>query len=193
MVLNNQSQYEKNKFIIIEICLFSIFCTIEIYIFKRKQDYKKIRDFIHNAKPIQKTETDTEQKKEITREYMLEATENSILESIKEFEKSFSFLNKMLSLNSVTAELNVNHRYLSYVINKHKSKDFAAYINELRINYSIDRLKNDDSNLKYKISYLADQAVLPLIADLLLRLKNTGVSPLTFITYVQNNTDNKNS
>ncbi len=98
------------------------------------------------------------EKKEIAKEYMSEATENSILQSIKEFEKSLSFLNKALSLNSVAAELNVNHRYLSYVINKHKSKDFASYINELRINYIIDRLKNDDSYLKYKISYLADQA-----------------------------------
>ncbi|WET03023.1 helix-turn-helix domain-containing protein [Flavobacterium sp. YJ01] len=191
--LDSQSEYEKTKFVIIGICLFAIFCTVAIYFFKRKQDYKKIRDFIHNAKPSQNIEIDIE-KKEIAKEYMSEATENSILQSIKEFEKSLSFLNKALSLNSVAAELNVNHRYLSYVINKHKSKDFASYINELRINYIIDRLKNDDSYLKYKISYLADQAGFASHSRFTITFKKvTGVSPLTFITYLQNNPENKNS
>ncbi|MBZ4035432.1 helix-turn-helix domain-containing protein [Flavobacterium sp. 17A] len=191
--LDSQNQYEKNKLVIIAICLFAIFCTIAIYIFKRKQDYKKIRDFIHNTKPVENTENDTEQKKEIAKEYMSEATENSILQSIKEFEKSLSFLNKTLSLNSVAAELNVNHRYLSYVINKHKSKDFASYINELRVNYIIDRLKNDDSYLKYKISYLADQAGFASHSRFTITFKKkTGVSPLTFITYLQSNTEKEN-
>lgn len=187
---DNQSQYQKNKLMIIGICLLAIFCTLAIYIFKRKQDYKKIREFINSAKPVQNTENDIEQKKETAKEYMSEATENSILQSITEFEKSFSFLNKTLSLNSVAAELNVNHRYLSYVINKHKSKDFASYINELRINYIIDRLKNDDSYLKYKISYLADQAGFASHSRFTITFKKiTGVSPLTFITYLQNNND----
>ncbi|MBB4802638.1 AraC-like DNA-binding protein [Flavobacterium nitrogenifigens] len=193
---DSQSQYEKNRIVIISICVLAIIFTVAIYFFKRKQDYKKIREFI-NAKPPQNTDTevntDIERKKEITKEYMSEATENSILESIIEFEKSFSFLNKTLSLNSVAAELNVNHRYLSYVINKHKSKDFASYINELRINYIIDRLKNDESYLKYKISYLADQAGFASHSRFTITFKKiTGVSPLTFITYVQNNPE-KNS
>lgn len=117
---------------------------------------------------------------------MSEATENTILESIKEFEKSHFYLNKDLSLNSVAADLNINHRYLSYVINKHKSKDFAGYINELRINYIVDRLKNDSNYLKYKISYLADQSGFSSHSRFTITFKKiTGVSPLDFITYLQ--------
>ncbi|MCV2485183.1 tetratricopeptide repeat protein [Flavobacterium sp. SH_e] len=186
--LQSQSQYKKNKLIIIGICIFAVLITIAIYIFKRKQDYKKIRAFINNSKPVKSSEVQIELKKDTSKEYMSEATENSILESIKEFEKSNLFLNKTLSINSVAAELNVNHRYLSYVINKHKSKDFAGYINELRINYIVDRLKNDPSYLKYKISYLADQAGFASHSRFTITFKKvTGVSPLTFITYLQNN------
>ncbi len=187
---DSQTQYQKNTFIFIGICIFVILITILLYIFKRKQDYKKIKAFIDNGNTVPTMETEIESKKEASKEYMSEATENAILENIKEFENAHSFLNKTLSLNSVASELNVNHRYLSYVINKHKSKDFAGYINELRINYIVDRLKNDPDYLKYKISYLADQAGFASHSRFTITFKKiTGVSPLTFITYLQNNTN----
>ena len=121
-----------------------------------------------------------------SKEYMLEATEMSILKGLQNIKKSHYYLNKDISLNSVATELNINQRYLSYVINKHKSKDFASYINELRINYIIDRLKNDDKYLKYKISYLADQCGFSSHSRFTITFKKvTGVSPLNFITYLQ--------
>lgn len=188
--LDSQSKYQKHKLIIIGICASSILTTIALYIYKRKQDHKKIKAFIENNKVAFTEETEPEIKKDTSKEYMSEATENAILEKLNEFENSLFYLNKTLSLNSVASELNINHRYLSYVINKHKSKDFAGYINELKINYIVDCLKNDPSYLKYKISYLADQAGFASHTRFTITFKKiTGVSPLTFITYLQNNND----
>jgi AraC-like DNA-binding protein len=182
-----ESQYQKNKFVIIGICLFLIMATIAFYFFKRRQDHKKIRLFINNGGQNTFPEVKIQPRKESSREFISEATENSILSKIKELEKSLYFLNKNLSLNSTAAELNVNHRYLSYVINKHKSKDFASYINELRINYIVDLLKNDASYLKYKISFLAEQAGFASHSRFTITFKKvTGVSPLTFINYLKN-------
>lgn len=131
-------------------------------------------------------------KKDTSREYMSEATENSILNGLQELKKSDYYLNKDISLNSVNAELNINQRYLSYVINKHKAKDFASYINELRINYIIDRLKNDENYLKYKISYLADQCGFSSHSRFTITFKKvTGVSPMNFITYLQKENEEK--
>lgn len=191
--LKSESQYQKNKFVIIGISGMFILLTIGIYFYKRRQDHKKIRAFINNKKPINDIKIEVLPKKDTAKEYISEATENSILKQIKELEKSLFYLNKTLSLNSVAAELNVNHRYLSYVINKHKSKDFAGYINELRITYIVDCLKNDANYLKYKISYLADQAGFASHSRFTITFKKiTGVSPLTFITYLQNNPDGEN-
>lgn len=188
--LQSQSEYQKHKLIIIGICLFTVFITVALYAYKRKQDHKKIKAFIKNSKVDTIEENETEIKKDASKEYMPEATEKAILEKIKEFESSLSYLNKTLSLNSVASELNINHRYLSYVINKHKSKDFAGYINELRIDYIVDRLKNDPAYLKYKISYLADQAGFASHSRFTITFKKiTGVSPLAFITYLQNNNE----
>ena len=121
---------------------------------------------------------------------MSETTENNILKSLSELEKSHFYLNKDISLNSVAVELSINQRYLSYVINKHRTKDFASYINELRINYIIDRLKNDDNYLQYKISYLAElcgfssREVFTTIFK-----KETGISPSYFIDNLKKDID----
>ncbi|MEO7978621.1 helix-turn-helix transcriptional regulator, partial [Flavobacterium sp.] len=197
--IDNQSNYEKSKITIIGICIFIVLITIGIYIFRRKQDYKKFKNFISQSAILQTTddeeievEEEITPKKDTAKEYMSEATEISILRGIKDLNKSHYYLNKDISLNSFAAELNVNQRYLSYVINKHKSKDFASYINELRINYIIDRLKNDDKYLKYKISYLADQCGFSSHSRFTITFKKvTGVSPLNFITYLQKEREEK--
>jgi len=184
--LESHSDYQKSKYIIIGSCILIILIVMAIYILKRKQDYNKIKTFISKSEHPEAIQIKASQKKDTAKEYMSEATESAILESIKQFEKSDFYLNKDISLNSVAAELNINHRYLSYVINKHKSKDFAGYINELRINYIIHKLKNDPNYLKYKISYLADQCGFLSHSRFTITFKKvTGVSPLSFITYLQ--------
>lgn len=184
--VQNKSHYTKTIYIVISICVFIILLTLGYYLYKRKQDRIKFKNYISNIKAIPEIKIVPEPKKEIAKDYMSEATENSILKSLQEFEQTQFYLNKDLSLNSVAAEININHRYLSYVINKHKSKDFAGYINELRINYIVDRLRNDPSYLKYKISYLADKAGFSSHSRFTITFKKiTGVSPLDFITYLQ--------
>ncbi|WP_236025447.1 AraC family transcriptional regulator [Flavobacterium geliluteum] len=187
--LDNQSKYERSTFVIIGGCTFIVLTTLGIYIYRRRQDYKK---FISRSAITFNEEVEIIPKKEVTKEYMSEATERSIMKSIKEFEKSQFYLNKDLSLNTVAGELGINNRYLSYVINKNKSKDFATYINELRINYIVDRLKNDSSYLKYKISYLADEAGFSSHSRFSITFKKvTGVSPMNFIAYLQQENEEK--
>lgn len=184
--IKSKSQYEKSKFIIVGCSILVILILIAFFTYKRRQDYKKFKNFISKNETVY-DKAETAPKKETTKEYMSEATESTILNSIKEFEKSHFYLNKDISLNTVAADLGINHRYLSYVINKNTSKDFAGYINELRINYIVDRLKNDPNYLKYKISYLADQAGFSSHSRFTITFKKiTGVSPLDFIRYLQN-------
>jgi len=184
-----QLQYQKSTFFIIGISFLVVMGTLGIYIYRRKLDYKKFKQYI-NKKDVPSValieEVEITQKKDVSREYMSTGTEESILKNIEIFEKSQCYLNKDISLNSVAAELGINHRYLSYVINKHKRKDFASYINELRVNYIVDRLRNNPDYLKYKISYLADQSGFSSHSRFTITFKRiTGVAPLVFITYIQ--------
>ncbi|WP_157859435.1 helix-turn-helix domain-containing protein [Chryseobacterium angstadtii] len=88
---------------------------------------------------------------------MTSETETKLLELLEEFEKGDLFNNKNMSLSFLAAELNTNTKYLSYVINQHKSADVKTYINRLRINYIVDKLINDEKYRQYKISILADE------------------------------------
>ncbi|MCV9931141.1 helix-turn-helix domain-containing protein [Flavobacterium sp. LS1R47] len=188
---NSNSKYKKINLIIITICILAILVTLGIYAYKRKQDYKKFKDYIskkdipHQIKLVA-TQIDFEPKKDTTKEYMSQETEESILKKIEELEQQEYYLGKETSLNVMAAELGINHRYLSYVINKHKEKDFANYINELRINYIVDRLQADPNFLKYKISYLGEKCGFSSHSRFTIIFKKvTGLSPLAFITYLK--------
>ncbi|WP_180277267.1 helix-turn-helix domain-containing protein [Chryseobacterium sp. 52] len=88
---------------------------------------------------------------------MTSETESKLLELLEEFEKGDLYNNKNMSLSFLAAELNTNTKYLSYVINQHKSADVKTYVNRLRINYIVDKLINDEKYRQYKISILADE------------------------------------
>ncbi|WP_415328200.1 helix-turn-helix domain-containing protein [Chryseobacterium sp. MMS23-Vi53] len=88
---------------------------------------------------------------------MTSETETKLLELLDDFEKGSLYNNKNMSLPFLAGELSTNTKYLSYVINQHKSSDFKTYINRLRINYIVDKLINDDKYRQYKISILADE------------------------------------
>ena len=85
-------------------------------------------------------------------------TEDNILEKLSEFEASEEFLNKDMSASILIGRLNTNNKYFRQILKKYKKKDYNTYINELRINYIMDKLKNNPEYLDYKISYLAEES-----------------------------------
>ncbi len=81
---------------------------------------------------------------------------NSILSKLENFENEYRFLKKH-TLISLSNELNTNSNYLSRIINDYKEKNFSSYLNDLRINYAIDRLKEDRKFRKYTIKAIANE------------------------------------
>lgn len=114
-----------------------------------------------------------------------EETKQRLLNSLKEFEHSNLFTSGNMSLSYLSAHLNTNSKYLSYVIKKYKQKDFNNYINELRINYIMEHLKNNPEWRQYKISVLAEKGGFSSHSKFATIFKaNTGLSPSTFIQYL---------
>lgn len=112
-------------------------------------------------------------------------TEQVILKKLEKFEQSHKFVNPNLNLQGLSKLLGTNTKYLSLVINKHKSLSFNQYINELRINYIISKLKNEPKYRKYKISYLAEESGFSSPSTFTTIFKNSiGLSPSIFITYI---------
>lgn len=83
-------------------------------------------------------------------------TQEELLKKLEEFEASELFLDKDMSLSVLIGYLNTNVKYLNHILKNIKEKDFNTYINDLRIEYIISKLRSDPDFLNYKISYLAE-------------------------------------
>lgn len=83
---------------------------------------------------------------------------DKILQKLNKFEKSERFTKKKYTLNSLAKEINTNSSYLSKVINYNKNTNFANYINNLRIDYAVDRLTKDARFRKFTIKAISEES-----------------------------------
>ncbi|WP_300600721.1 helix-turn-helix domain-containing protein [Niabella sp.] len=116
---------------------------------------------------------------------MPEETELRLLKRLTDFEQSDLFLDGGLSFSSLATRLNTNTKYLSYLIKVHKKADFNGYINELRVNYIIEKLNHHPEWRHYKISALATAAGFSSHSQFAAVFKTfTGLSPSVFVKYL---------
>lgn len=111
-----------------------------------------------------------------------EDTEKLILTKLRHFESGKKFLSTDMSLAQLSTLLETNSKYVSEVINRHKGKNFNAYINELRIKYIVEKLHNNPTYLNYKVSYLAEESGFASHSSFTTVFKGVvGMSPARFI------------
>ncbi|MDV7698418.1 helix-turn-helix domain-containing protein [Chryseobacterium soli] len=171
--ITNELKYKKTIFYIsLSTLLLGLLLFIYLY-YKSKKAEKKHRkvaqDLIQSVNES-KTKNETELKKEkFHDDLLLHAIENkatktisddivqTILKELETFEVKEQFLHKGITLGSLAKKTKTNSRYLSEIINTHKEKNFAAYLNDLRIDYAINRLAKDRKFRSYKISSIAEE------------------------------------
>ncbi|MBP2833177.1 AraC family transcriptional regulator [Aquimarina sp. U1-2] len=73
------------------------------------------------------------------------------------FEKELGFLECDLSIGILAKKLGTNTKYLSKIINTYQQKTYNHYVNNLRIDYAIRRLKEDAKFRKYTIKAIAKE------------------------------------
>jgi AraC-like DNA-binding protein len=128
---------------------------------------------------------ESDKKQESKKLIILKETEDLILQKLKRFENSKKFLNKDISLAVLAGQFDTNTKYLSEIINSHYQINFNSYINKLRINYIIEKLKTDSNYMNYKISYLAESCGFSSHSSFATVFKSiTGISPVKFIDFL---------
>lgn len=121
-------------------------------IYRKRRTAKKI----DNEEVTALSPVEPDKKSDWQKDYMTDEAMDAIVEKLKALEDQKFYLNNSLSLGSVASEVGVNHRYLSHTVHQKFDKDFASYINELRIQYIVAFLQENPKHLHYKISYLAE-------------------------------------
>ena len=107
-------------------------------------------------KPFVKEKINTSDKQ--SNGLMSSDVEQALIEKLRTFELGDKFTDNNISLASLSTILDTNSKYLSYIINNYKGKDFNTYINELRVLFITRKIENETVYAQYKISYLAEEA-----------------------------------
>ncbi|MDY7394817.1 AraC family transcriptional regulator [Aureibaculum sp. 2210JD6-5] len=86
-----------------------------------------------------------------------EETTEQILSGLQTLKEQEYFLRQDCNSYNVAKKIKTNTSYLSKVINSHFEKNFNTYINDLRINYALLRLKNDNRFRSFSVQSIAEE------------------------------------
>ena len=172
-ITNELTKRKSLFYIVLSLLLISHLLFINVYFKYKKSEknYKKIaQDLIQSVnenrvgknkepeagKEIHPVEN-TENSEDKTSRTVSEDIAQTILKELEIFESKDQFLNKGITLGSLAKKIKTNSKYLSEIINTYKGKNFATYLNDLRIDYAISRLATDRKFRSYKIPFIAEE------------------------------------
>jgi len=109
-------------------------------------------------------------------------TIENILSFLQKFEKNHGYISHEITLSSLAKAFETNSKYLSQLINQNKKQSFNSYINQLRINYTVEKLKTDSTFRKFSIKAIAHEVGFNTTESFSKAFyKNTGIKPSFFI------------
>lgn len=161
------------------------------YYFKKQNEYKKrfkelLQDKKVTAKPVtansKASNTLTADRKNLESIGISEELVHEIQSKLNSFVENNGFLDNSITLNSLSKELNTNSKYLSKLINHYEEKNFSKYINDLRIDYTVEKLQTDRMFRNYAIKAIADEVGFNNTESFSKAFyKKTGIYPSFFI------------
>jgi len=167
--------------LLISILLGISFLGLSFFYYKQLQYKKRFKALLTENKRAQHNDTRIKIKKQ-QRIDISEETFKHITKSLNQFERQEKYLKTNLTLDKIAKSFKTNSKYLSLILNQTKGKSVSQYINELRIEYVVNRLKRDTTFRKFTIKAIAneigfntDQAFSKAF------FKQTGIYPSYFI------------
>ena len=198
--LEKKNSRNTTLYLVCGLLLLSIGLIVAYFTYSRRQERKKYLAYVARLKDQkaallqsristtagEEPETVVERKPGLV---VPAETAERVLADLHRLEQEGYYLKTDINLSYLSALLKINSKYLSAIINQYKEKDFNNYINELRINYIIEKLQNDPQYLDYKIAYLSQECGFSTHSKFTAAFKAvTGIAPSAFI----NNTRNDN-
>lgn len=185
--LNRNNSFNKTSILVL-IILTSLFLFSAFYFFKKNRiNKKRFLTLIHEHENKKKT-SNNKKLIEITTTNTTGLSEKlvkDILHKLLLFEKSNKFIKKNYTLNVLAKELKTNSSYLSKIINSSKQVNFPNYINKLRIDYAIDKLKVDTLFRNYTVQAIAEEVGFNKAQSFSTAFqKQTGISIVYFINQI---------
>ena len=181
-----QNEDNKVKKIIFWILLFTVVIlgfTILIYFKKQRSSKVLFQKLMKEINELESLKEVTVTKKESSKEIIIDDQKTrEIIKGLEKLEAQEYFLKSECNLRSIAKKLKTNATYLSKIINIHKEKNFTEYINDLRIEYVLKRLKDDKKFRSYAIQSIASEIGYKSSYSLVKHFKaKTGINPSYYI------------
>lgn len=162
--------------LLVLLLLIVIFYFRSITLNKRKFDalILKMNSTSNEEKPPHSSYTITDEKTKV------------ILQKLEKLENAHFFIHINCTLHSTAKKLKTNTTYLSKIINTHKQKSFNEYLNELRIGYALQQIKENTQFRNYTISAIAKELGYKSANTFTNAFKKqTGINPSFYIKQIE--------
>lgn len=195
--LENKTDEIGTKYKYVKYIAWSLICLLLAFVFfytKRQYQYKRrFEKLLVQIDTLEKKQQESLQKEDSKSEVDTKVTTKKqpkiadekvveILNRLKRFEEKEQFLSNKCTLNYVAKKVKTNSTYFSIVLQKHKKKKFVQYISDLRIEYALQRLKNDSIFRSFDVKSIAKEVGFNTSESFSKAFKKrTGIYPSFFI------------
>ncbi|GAA4275173.1 helix-turn-helix domain-containing protein [Aquimarina gracilis] len=192
-IANLQSEQEKSERVkkyayIIATILFLIVLLGSLFYSKKQRSNKVLfNDLVQKINTLEAKEQKIVDKKETTKAIVIDDDKvHEVLKGLSKLETQEFYLRSDCSLRLVAKKVKTNATYLSKIINIHREKNFNEYINDLRIDYVLKRIKNDKKFRSFSVKSIATEIGYKSDYSFAKHFKaKTGLNPSYYIKNIQ--------
>lgn len=164
-------------------------CVLILYRYKKKQRSSKqsFDKLLEKVNQLEKSSKESLKPKEPGRKVIIDDQKvHDVLKGLKRLEEQEFYLSTECSLRSMAKKVKTNATYLSKIINTHKGLSYNDYINNLRIDYAVNRLKNDKKFRSFSIKSIATELGYKSDYSFAKHFKSkTGINPSYYIKKIE--------
>lgn len=164
--LETAKQNQQNKTSLLLIGGSFVIALLLLFLFiaskRRAKTTKRFNELLVKIESLEKQQTlvdtkDISLEEKNTTSDINQETFNEILAGLQKIEEQHYYLKQECNSYNVAKKIKTNTSYLSKVINAHYQKNFNTYINDLRINYIILKLKESSKFRSYSIQSISEE------------------------------------
>lgn len=170
---------KKGYYAVVATLALTLFFLLGWHLYSQKRDRKKFQQFMADLADKKKGVIRIENNQNTS---LSPALTKALVKNMEKFESQKKFLEKDMNLAKLAAILETNTKYASLIIAEQRNKKTTTYINDLKIDYIVELLINNNKFRNYTNKALSDEAGFGSTQIFTLCFKNRiGMSPTSFI------------
>jgi len=183
---NEKAKTQVDKSIILTVSIILLFIILLVFLSYHRKTKLKEQKFLAIIEDISKNKvTETTQKASQVSKIKDEKAK-AILEKLHKLETTHFYLSQDITLHTTAKLLHTNTTYLSKALNAVQKQSFNQYLNKLRIDYVLVKLKEDAVFRSYTIHAISTEIGYKSATTFIKEFKNkTGLNPSYYIRKIE--------